>query len=100
MSRDRAGSQTSGRHDFLSDRNLSNMALFAMQMDWVNKLTQEEKRRYNNQLCIGCGHAGHIRKECPSNPRTFTWPARPFLPQGPVNNAARHNGAPQHNMGG
>jgi hypothetical protein len=106
MSRYRAGSPASRRHDFPSDRNLDNMELFAMQMDLINKLTPEEKRRFGNQLCIGCGQAGHVWKECPTYPRIFTRPARPFQPQRPafqpqwpVNNNTRHNGDPQHNMG-
>jgi hypothetical protein len=27
----------------------------AMRMDWLDKLTLEERRRFEHQLCIGCG---------------------------------------------
>ena len=32
----------------------------AMRMDWLDKLTPEEGRQFEHQLCIGCGEAGHI----------------------------------------
>jgi hypothetical protein len=115
MSRDRAGSRFSMKLDFPVDRNLSQMDLFAMQMDWVNNLTPEEKRRFDNQLCIGCGQPEHLQKDCPTNPRVFKNNVKPKpnfqQPQRPVYNNngngnvqkpgnAQHNRAPQHNMGG
>jgi hypothetical protein len=68
MGRDRTGSHFSTKQDFPGDRNLSHMELFAMQMDWVNNLTPEEKRRFDNQLCIRCGQPGHVRRDCTTNP--------------------------------
>jgi hypothetical protein len=87
-----------GSQDFPTDRNVSPMALYAMQMDWVNNLTPEEKQRFDNQLCINCGQAGHIKRYCPMKP-VYSRPAGP-LAQRNNNNIVCHNGAPQHNMGG
>jgi hypothetical protein len=83
------------RQSFPNDRNLNAMELYTLQMDWVNRLTPEEKRRFENQLCIGCGQSGHIRKDCP---KKLNRPAQPFVPQ--RNNNFRANSTPQHNMGG
>jgi hypothetical protein len=43
--------RSSGSQNSIKDRNLNAMELYALQMDWVNKLTPEEKRRFENQLC-------------------------------------------------
>jgi hypothetical protein len=44
---------------------LYNAELNAMRMAWLDKLNPEERRRFDNQLCIGCGDPGHVRRDCP-----------------------------------
>jgi hypothetical protein len=90
--------RSSGSQNFPNDRNLNAMEFYTLQMDWVNKLTPEEKRHFENQLCIGCGQSGHIRRNCPTKKPVYNRPAQPFVPQ--RNNNFRANSTPQHNMGG
>ena len=57
-----------GSHDYRSTPTLQMLydaELNAMRMAWLDKLNPEEKRRFDNQLCIGCGEPGHLRRECP-----------------------------------
>jgi ferredoxin len=55
-------------HDYRSTPTLQllyDAELNAMRMAWLDKLNPEERRRFDNQLCIGCGEPGHNRRECP-----------------------------------
>jgi hypothetical protein len=55
-------------HDYRSTPTLQllyDAELNAMRMAWLDKLNPEERRRFDNQLCIGCGEPGHLRRECP-----------------------------------
>ena len=57
-----------GSHDYRSTPTLQMLyeaELNAMRMAWLDKLNPEEKRRFDNQLCIRCGEPGHLRRECP-----------------------------------
>jgi hypothetical protein len=67
--------RSSGRQNFPNNGNLNAMELYALQMDWVNKLTPEEKRHFENQPCIGCGQSGHIQRNCPTEKRVYNRPA-------------------------
>ncbi len=101
---------------------LYNAECNAMRMDWMNKLTPEERRRFEHQLCIGCGEAGHIRRNClhklpvdnknvqktfnsrPSNgppPRQSYGPSKTVYPR-PNNDRNNFSSGnhPKHNMGG
>jgi hypothetical protein len=57
--------RSTGKLSSPTDNSLNAMELYTLQRDWVNKLTTEEKRRFENQLCLGCGQPGHIRRDCP-----------------------------------
>jgi hypothetical protein len=55
-------------HDYRSTPTLQmlyDVELNAMRMAWLDKLNPEERRRFDNQLCINCGEPGHLRRECP-----------------------------------
>ncbi len=55
-------------HDYRSTPTLQmlyDVELNAMRMAWLDKLNPEERRRFDNQLCISCGEPGHLRRECP-----------------------------------
>ncbi len=60
-----------GSHDYRSTPTLQMLyeaELNAMRMAWLDKLNPEEKWRFDNQLCIGCGDPGHVRRDCPHIP--------------------------------
>ena len=93
-----------------------------MRMDWLDKLTPEERRRFKHQLCIGYGEAGHIRRDCPHTKaadntnvqKTFTPrqnngpPPKPSFGPSKTNYPSHNNNRnninsgnhPKHNMGG
>jgi hypothetical protein len=100
-----------------------NAELNAMGMDWLDNLMPEERRRFEHQLCIGCGEPGHIRRECPhkkavdnSGMQKTVYPRPNYGPPPkqsygppPKNNNYQFNNTrnnvnlgnqPKHNMGG
>jgi hypothetical protein len=98
-----------------------NAEMNAVRMDWLDKLIPEERRRFEHQLCIGCGEPGHIRRECPYNKavdnsnvhRTFNsrqnngpppkqsyGPSKTNYPFNNNRNNASSGNHPKHNMGG
>jgi hypothetical protein len=96
MSQSQRHGRSTGKLSFPYDNTLNGaMKLYALQRSWVDKLSPEEKWRFENQLCIGCGQPGHIRWDCPKKPNRHV---QPFVQ--PRNNNYRTNSSPQHNMGG
>ncbi len=82
-------------------------------MDWLDKLTPEERRRFEHQRCIGCGEPGHIRRECPNkmavdySGNKTTYPRLPTKPgyNAPLSNQKSNipqgnRNQPKYTMGG
>jgi hypothetical protein len=66
--------------------------LNAMRMAWLDKLNPEEKRRFDNQLCIGCGEPGHLRRDCPHLQAPGMIGTKTIYPRPVDNSGAQRNG--------
>jgi hypothetical protein len=65
--------------------------LNAMRMAWLDKLNPEEKRRFDNQLCIGCGEPGHVRRDCPHIQASPMTGSKTIYPRNVDNTGAQQN---------
>ena len=66
--RAREGSATRARSRSSSK---SNVEAWAENLSATGKLTPEEfRRRLDGKLCINCGQAGHINRDCPTRPKS------------------------------